>query len=174
MGAIEDLRDLVSEVPAAQQEVTAEEFEAFYKAQHGGSTEVEIRTDLSLVRLSAGMYENGKPTNRIININRPWDIRVYFGLTGDLYKLICGKWCVSVNFESIGPGREFRLTHPEFYFDCHHQYWCVRIPGRGVLPTDCTTPYKVVVTVAAKSKCDEPVAILGFVGLPEVQFYDAH
>jgi hypothetical protein len=166
MGVIEKL----VKVPEALNEV---QFEELCKKPYAGQTEVQIDTGLSFFKLYAGVYENGVPTNRIININKPWEIKVAFGLSGPLKELICGKWCVDVNFESIGPGNEYRLTHPEIDFSCHDDYWCVTIPGAGVVPTDCGTPYKLVATVMYHSMCDKPAGIVGFYELPLIEFYAA-
>lgn len=161
----------VRSVEASNRPVTAEEIEVVAKSSHGAHTEIELDTELSFIKLHAAIYEDGKPTNRLINVNKPWEVRVYFGITGPLQEMICGKWCVSANFESIGPGEEFRLKHPDFYFDCHQQYWCLRIPGK-VDPTACGDPYRVTVTVRAISKCDTPLGIIGFATLPEVLFFE--
>jgi hypothetical protein len=150
--------------------VSEEQFKALCDGQYKGTTEIEIKTGLNFLKLNAELYENGKPTNGIINANQPWEVRVSFGIDGPLKELICGYWCVEAHFESIGEGPEYHLSVPKFEFDCHRKYWCVKVPGR-VDPDKCSSPYKVVVTVAALSKCHKPVAILGFVELPLVQFY---
>jgi len=162
-----------TEVAQSQQSISEERFAECYRAGTPGNTEVELKTGLNLIRLYAGVYENGEPTNGIININKPWDVRVSFGLVGPLREIICGKWCVSANFESIGPGQEARVVHPDFDFSCKHHYFSVRLPGPKLDPTKCTTPYKIAVTVAARSHCGKPVGILGYVELPLVQLYAA-
>jgi hypothetical protein len=138
---------------------------------HNAKTEVEIETGLNLIRLYAGVYEGGVPTNGIINVTKPWDVRLSWCLTGPLKQLVCGTWCVNVHFESIGEGEEFSLKGPEFKFGCEQDCYSVCIPGRSVKPDDCSTPYKVVATVQYKSMCGKPGAILGFVEFPMMQFY---
>lgn len=138
---------------------------------YDGKAEVQLRTGLNLIRLYAGMFENGAPSNGIINVAHPWDVRVSWSLVGPLKPVICGSWCVSVHFESIGEGREFTLRHPEFKFDCNHDCFNIRIPGSGIRPEDCSTPYKAVVTVQYKTMCGRPGPIVGFVEYPVVQFY---
>ena len=152
-----------TEVAQSQEPISEAHFEELRHADFAGRTEVKLNTGLNLIRLYAGVYENGKPTNGIMS----------FGLVGPLKEILCGKWCVSVDFESIGPGYEFRTSHPEYDFNCKHGYWSLRLPGPRIDPTKCTTPYKIVVTVAARSHCGKPVGILGFVELPLVQFYAA-
>lgn len=175
MGTMNELEKVVetTEVAQGHEPITEAHFEELRHADFAGRTEVKLNTGLNLIRLYAGVYENGKPTNGIINVNQPWDVRVSFGLVGPLKEILCGKWCVSVDFESIGPGYEFRTSHPEYDFNCKHCYWSLRLPGPRIDPTKCTTPYKIVVTVAARSHCGKPVGILGFVELPLVQFYAA-
>lgn len=172
MGELENFTETAA-APEDRQEIAEAQFEQLLKTDFAGKTEVELKTGLNLIRLYAGVYENGRPTNGIINVNKPWDVRVSFGLVGPLREIICGKWCVSVNFESIGPGHEFRVEHPEYDFNCKHYYWSLRFPGPRLDPTKCTTPYKIVVTVAARSHCGKPVGILGHVELPLVQFFAA-
>jgi hypothetical protein len=166
MGVIEKLVKVPEPLTAAQ-------FDELCKKPLACVSEVEIKTGLNFFVISAEVYENGNPTNGIININNPWEIRVAFGLKGPLKELICGKWCVDVNFESFGPGNEYRLTHPEFEFNCQNDYWYVTIPGSDVDPTDCGTPYKLVATVAYHTACDKPAGIIGFCELPLVEFYAA-
>jgi hypothetical protein len=175
MGVMDEVAKLAEtiETPENRQEITEAHFEELLKADYAGKTEVELKTGLNFIRLHAGVYENGRPTNGIINVNQPWDVRVSFGLVGPLREIICGKWCATVDFESIGPGHEFRVSHPEFDFNCKHRYWSLCFPGPKLDPTRCTTPYKMVATVAARSHCGRPVGILGYVELPIVQFYAA-
>ena len=160
--------------PVQVPELTETQFEELVKGYHDKcKAEVEIDAGLNLVRLYAGVYEGRKLTNGIINIAKPWDVRVSWCLVGPLKDLICGKWCVSVHFESIGEGREFDLHYPEFHFDCRSKCFDVRIPGRALRPDDCSTPYKVVVTVLYKTLCGEPGPIAGFCEFPVMQFYHA-
>ena len=153
--------------------ITEAQFTDLCKSPLASVTEVDVKPGLTLFGLYAEVYENGQPTNRIINVNQPWEIRVAFGLKGPLKELICGKWCVDVYFESIGPGREFRLTHPEIDFNCSNGYWYVTIPGPVLETTDCGVPYKLVATVAYHSMCGKPAGIVGFSELPLIEFYSA-
>jgi len=166
---------VMTEVPAVP-EISEAEFEDLAKryteCKHCKS-EVEIDTGLNLIRLYSAVFEEGKQTNGIVNVNKPWDVRVSWCLVGPLRELICGKWCVTAHFESIGKGEEFELHYPEFRFDCHNKCFDVRIKGREVHPDNCSNPYKIVVTVAYLSDCDRPAGILGYCELPIVQFYHA-
>ncbi len=171
MGVMNELQgQAVIEADAANQPVTKEVVVDLFKKGAGAHTEIDVKTDLSFVKLYAEIYEDGKPTNRIVNVNKPWEVRVYFGIEGPLQEMLCGKWCVDASFESTGPGPEFRIKHPHFYFDCHQNYWCVSLPGK-MSPDYCGDPYEVTVSVRAISKCGKPLAIIGFVELPEVLFY---
>ena len=173
MGVMHELVEAETAVPTEAPDFTEERFEELAKGYHDCKSEVEVKTGLSLIRLYAGVYEGRNPTNGIINVANPWDVRVSWCLTGPLRELICGTWCVSVHFESIGEGREFTLHYPEFEFNCHHKCYSVRLPGRGIRPDDCSTPYKPVVTVAYKTMCGKPGPIIGFCEFPVIQFYDS-
>ena len=174
MGVMNELIEAEAPEVIEGPDITEARFAELAKGYEGrGKTEVEIDTGLNFVRLYAGVYEGRRLTNGIINVAKPWDVRVQWCLVGRLKDLICGKWCVSVHFESIGEGREFTLHYPEFHFDCHHECFYVRIPGRGLRPDDCSTPYKVVVTVLYKTLCNKPGPIVGFVDFPVIQFYHA-
>lgn len=161
-------------VKVAATEMTKEAVAAFAKEEYVGKTEVKINTGLSFVELYAGMFENGEHTNGIININEPWELKVAFGLCGPLKELICGYWCVTAHFESIGNAPEFDITvEPHIYFDCSKSHWCVRIPGPQLDVAHCGRPYKVGVTVAYKSHCHRPAGIIGYVELPMTEFFRA-
>lgn len=134
-------------------------------------TEVDIRGTLYLRPLYSGIYENGKHTNCFINTYHPWDVRCWWCLDGTLRDCICGIWCVSAHFESIGDGPEFNLRYEDIKFDCHNRCWHVRIPGRGIDPDHCADPYKVAVTVAYRTLCERPAPIVGHCELPLVTFY---
>lgn len=150
---------------------TKARFEKLAKGYCDGKTEVELKTGLNLIKLYAGVFEGSNPTNCIINVANPWDVRVSWCLTGPLKELICGKWCAAVHLESIGDGKEFTLKFPHFDFNCAQECFSVCIPGGGIEPDDCGTPYKAVVTVTYESMCGKAGPICGFVELPMLQFY---
>ena len=155
-------------------EITEAEFKELTKSAelYDCSTEAPVPCSLKL-SLYAGIYEEGHPSNRIINVNKPWDTRVWWSLSGSLRESLCGYWCVAAHFESIGVGAEFNLDIPHFKFDCHHYHWSVVIPGKGIKPDDCTSPYEVIATVSYRNLCDKPGPIVGFCRLPPVQFFVA-
>src|SRR5262245_45898300 len=153
----------VAEKPLVQAPTVAEtEFAELVKVYCGekgtkGISEVEIDVGLNLIQLYGGVYEEGRLTNQIINVAKPWEVRLHWRLVGCLRELICGKWCVKVHFESIGTGNEFELgLQPDLHFDCHDKYFNVVIPGRELHPDECSTPYKVVATVIYESLCGKP------------------
>jgi len=139
---------------------------------HDCKTEAAVACDLGLY-MYAGIYERGEHTNCIINVHYPWEVRIWWHLYGSLRSCLCGTWCPCVSLESIGPGREFRLCYDEFKFDCNDNYWYGAIPGEGLEPDDCSSPYKLVATVTYKTLCDYPGPILGHCELPLVNFFHA-
>jgi hypothetical protein len=119
-----------------------------------------------------------KPT-QIIRIDSDWSVYVEWELVGHLSKMICGKWCLHVRLESMGPGPELKLPvgyNHELPLDpCgkgEYKY-LFRFP-KGTVPADaCSTPYKLVVTITYHNACGKAGPIAGFYEGPIIQFYDA-
>jgi len=153
-------------------EISEARFEELSRGSYNCKTEALIKCDLRLL-IYAAIYEEGRPTNCIINIRKPWDVRIWWCLLGSHRDTVCGYWCPTVHFESIGKGPEFDLHHHHIQFDCHHYCWEAIIPGKDINPSDCSTPFIVAATVLYKTMCEKPAPILGFCKLPVVQFYDA-
>jgi hypothetical protein len=58
----------------------------------------------------AAVYEQGGagPTN-IIRTDQNWGVIVKWKTSGSLVRMICGKWCLQMHLESMGPGPELTL-----------------------------------------------------------------
>jgi hypothetical protein len=130
--------------------------------------------------IEAEIYEQGgvQPTT-IIGINQDWRVDFKWSLTGPLAPLICGKWCLHVRLESIGPGHEYALpltcnevTVPLDPCGDGHYAYPFTVSKGTVKAEDCSVPYKVVATVTYLNACDRPGPIAGFVEGPIIQFYD--
>lgn len=173
MGSMHEMIEAQKQEAFKGPDFTEAKFKVLAEGYHQGKTEVEVKTGLNFIDLYAGVFEGDLPTNGIINIANPWDLRVSWRLTGPLREMICGMWCVALHLESIGEGKEFTLHAEEFEFNCNHRCYSVCIPGGGIEPSDCTTPYKVVCTVAYKSMCGKPGPIVGVCNLGLVQFYSS-
>jgi hypothetical protein len=149
------------------------EFERMSREHYDCHTEAAVPSDLKLI-LYAAIYEGDRPTNRVIDIKKPWEVRIWWCLRGGLRTSLCGYWCPSVHFESIGRAPEFDYMHKHVEFDCNHGCWKVVIPGSElhVDPSACSSPYEVAVTVTYLNKCEKPGPIAGFCVLKPVQFYE--
>jgi hypothetical protein len=138
-------------------------------------TTIDIPLDLYL-RLDSGVFQNGKEVKQV-DLNEDFYVGVYWCLLGGLAKSICVDWCLSVKFESMGPGEEFSLP---YVLETDRCRWCWRYRFSGqqikekvvVTAEECADVYRIIVVVTARDKCDkEPVGITGFCDLGVVQFY---
>lgn len=143
-----------------------------------GNFEVSLPAPYLDGEIYAEVYEVGgaRPTS-IIRTDQDWGINLHWDLKGSLAPFICGRWCVHVFLESMGPGPELKIdSNPkyipldpcgkgEYYFD-------FRVPRGRVTGEHCSTPYKLVVTVTYLTACDKPGPIAGFVEGPLIQFYE--
>lgn len=133
-------------------------------------------------RMQAELIENGQPSNNIIRVGYGTSaVRVHWWLRGPLAKSICGYWCVSARFESIGEGPEFRVDSDLIPLDpCGKGDYWTDIDLDGVVkPEHCSSVYKVVVTLTYKLPCKDshgkylPGPMAGHDELPLVQFYES-
>lgn len=133
--------------------------------------------------------EDGEVATRIVDANEPWAVDVYWELTGVLVPMICGKWCLRVFLESLGPdsfdkeiGYPLVELHPCLggRYEAH-----INVPKDFVKVEQCGTPYEAVVSLTYLTNCriraggDEqdhtsyrPGAIAAIVKLPTMQFFN--
>ncbi len=142
-----------------------------------GNLEVSLPQPYLGGEIYAKVYEvkGAKPTT-IIRTDQEWGVEVHWDLKGSLAPFICGEWCVHLCLESMGPGPELRLDHPHIPLNpCGDgEYDCdFRVKPYVVTGKDCSTPYKLVVTVTYLTACEKPGPIAGFVEGPLLQFYEA-
>lgn len=156
-------------------ELTKQKYDEYCRRGHDCFTEAAVDCDLGL-RMYAGLYENGKRTNRTINVNEPWSVRIWWSLHGSLRDCIAGYWCACAHFESIGGGAEFSLCAKDIEFYCKYPYpgWYVEIPGGSIDPKDCAKPFRLVTTLQYKTKCGDPGPIVGTCNLDLATFYYAN
>jgi hypothetical protein len=130
--------------------------------------------------ISGTIHEHGgvNPTT-IIRTDTNWAIHLQWKLTGALVPMICGKWCVHVYLESIGPGPELKLHDAigPHYIDLNPggngEYFSHFDVLKGTVTADhCSTPYKLVAAVTYLTSFGKPGPMAGFVEGPIVQFYD--
>jgi hypothetical protein len=145
-----------------------------------GKWEIALPDPALTGSISCDVYEEGgvEPTC-IIQYDQAWGVKIQWKIEGPLTKFICGTWCVSLHFESIGEGAEFNLTvpHDEIALDpCGNgQYWYdFKVPKGTIKKEHCGSLYKVVASVTYKTVCKKPGPMAGFCEGPTIQFYDAH
>lgn len=162
-------------------DVVNSSFERETVAEHSVAGTVEIDfPDFDLRAYLRGyVYEaDERPTNRIINIDEDWGVKLHWWLRGKWARTLCGYWCVGAHFESIGRGLEFRLPQSRETLieldpcgDGRYEY-DFRVPARFVKPEYCSSIYKIVLSLTYRTPCKKPGPIAGFVELPLVQFYE--
>ena len=143
-----------------------------------GNLEVSLPTPYLGGGISAEVYEVGgaRPAS-IIRADQEWGVTVHWQLKGSLAEFICGKWCLHLRLESLGPGPELKFdASQKIALDpCgngEYEYTFRIKPGR-IEARHCSIPYKPVVTVTYYTACDRPGPMAGFVELPILQFYEA-
>jgi hypothetical protein len=178
--------------PKGYREVTLDEntiatIEANTEKQHKitrqgieGSFEVNIQKPSLWGHIWGYVYETGVGPTNIIRADRPWGVEVEWCIYGNLVQFICGKWCLRLHCESMGPGEEFDLPTGrcgiEIPMDpCKCCYkGKIEVPAGTIKPEHCGTPYKLVVTVQYLTACKDRLgAVTGFVEFPVIEFYQA-
>lgn len=126
----------------------------------------------------------------VIDANEPWQVDVYWLLTGSLRHMICGNWCVKLFLESLGKDDlDLELANDEglialnpagsgFY---HARF---SVPANRIRTEHCGTPFQPVATVTYVSsykinphlpdndpRSYLPGPIAGFVPFPITQFF---
>jgi len=144
-----------------------------------GKFEVSLPHPQLFGEIYGEVYEVGgaSPTS-IIRTDQDWGVKIHWDLKGSLARFICGKWCIHLLLESMGPGPELKLDPHREYFpldpcgDGEYNFdFRVR---RGVVKAEhCSSIYKLVVAVTYITPCDKPGPIAAFVEGPLLQFYEA-
>lgn len=135
--------------------------------------------------IDATVHEHvGFPPTTIIRSDQVWGVYVKWKTSGTLVRMICGKWCLQVHLESIGPGPELRLPrrpvhipltpckrhkHPYTIYYKYH----LDIAAGTITPAHCGIPYKLVTSLTYIDICGKPGPIAGFVEGPILQFIRA-
>jgi hypothetical protein len=145
-----------------------------------GYFEVSGDPELLAGYITADVYEIGgvAPTN-IIRIDQDWRVHLEWQLKGSLKSMICGTWCIHLHLESIGKGPELDLPDPgpevqvplDPCGDGRYSYDFV-VKAGTVQPEHCSTPFKLVSTIAYENSCGLPGPMAGFVEGGILQFYD--
>ncbi|RMG94743.1 MAG: hypothetical protein D6706_13260 [Chloroflexi bacterium] len=128
--------------------------------------------------ISAAVHEHGgvSPTT-IIRTDTPASVHIKWRLEGPLASMICGKWHVHVNLESIGPGREYSLFDRDCQLDLNPggdgNYEChFDIPPGTVRAAHQGTPYKMVVTLTYRDPTGRPGPMAAYYEGPILQFFN--
>ena len=154
-----------------------------------GQFEVSLSDPALAGGIEAEVYEADGKTNSIIRADQDWEVRIKWYLEGTLVPFICGYWCVSLYFESMGSPKGPDHNEDEFDLRADHSikldpclkpdkdghvwyYYNFKVPKGTIKPGHCGRPYKVVSAVTYETVCDRPGPMAGFVEGPMVQFYD--
>jgi hypothetical protein len=154
-----------------------------------GKFEVSLSNPALGGGIEAEVYEVGgaAPTN-IIRADQDWGVNLKWYLKGTLVPFICGYWCVTLHFESIGSPKGPDHNEDEFDLhagyeikldpckkpDAHGHYWYeydFKVPKGKIKPGHCGRPYMVVAAITYKTMCNRPGPMAGFVQGPMIQFY---
>jgi hypothetical protein len=132
--------------------------------------------------IDATVHEHGGfPPTTIIRSDQVWGVHVRWATSGTLVRMICGKWCLQVHLESIGPGPELRLPRKpvhipldpcgkhKYPYTVHYKYH-LDIPAGTITPAHCGIPYKLVTSLTYIDYCGKPGPIAGYVEGPIMQF----
>jgi hypothetical protein len=133
----------------------------------------------------------------LIRNDQPFTVRLHWKIHGQLVKYICGKWCCTLHFESIGTGIEFDLppgpdhkpqplhNNEQHFVGCVEyekndgwaHFWCdIEVEGDTIPDPHCGKPYLVRATVQYLTDCDTPAhpspgPMFGTVKLDELVFF---
>ena len=143
-----------------------------------GNFEVSLPEPYLGGEIYAEVYEVGgaRPTT-IIRTDQEWGVKLHWDLKGSLAPFICGRWCVHLFLESMGPGPELKLDANPDYIPLdpcgNGEYdFDFRVRRGVVTGRHCSNPYKLVATITYLTACDKPGPIAGFVEGPMLQFYE--
>ena len=137
--------------------------------------------------MHAYVYEKGFPEGEhdaktIIACDEEWYVKVKWHIWGKLHHHLCGKYCVCVYLESIGPGKDYSLDcdgngQPCMYIlmnPCGDGYYEARctIPANTIDCGDCGQLYEVAVTLTSFDACGNPGHIAAYCKGPTLMFYE--
>lgn len=118
--------------------------------------------------LTADFIAGGPDPVNIIKVNQDAKVVVKIDFEGsDLARLLCLEWCVTVAFESIGPGKEFKLPsvrRKQTVCDSSKIEITVSIPANSfeLEQNDCGTTHIMAVNVLALDNCGKPTPFSGY------------
>lgn len=149
----------------------AETAESLELGRHRKKCEVEIVPPPGLrATLEASAHEGDPvlPPTDIISDKQELLVKVKWCVQGDLRRHLCGTWCVSVAWESCGPGPEQQADPKRVPFDpCLPDDRCYETEFRfppGTLPAgDCGTIYCLCVTLSSEVTCPDGTRYAGLI-----------
>ena len=170
----------LDEKQIAATEATTEELHKVTRQGIEGTFEVCLPSPSLWGRIWGSVYEEGCPPANIIRADKQWGVHVGWCVYGNLVPFMCGKWCLRLHAESIGPGEEFDLPKercskevPMDPCKCCYEERILVNPGI-IKPEHCGIPYKLVLTVQYLTACkDRPGPVTGFVEFPVIEFYQS-
>jgi len=126
-----------------------------------GSFETDLEPALSGF-ISANIHDEVEPYSRYVSIieaNDYWYVTANWSLNGSVRKMICGKWCVRLFLESLGPDNlDLELTNDEGLIPldpCGNGEYTAHFnvkPGT-VRAEHCGTPFQPVLSVSYLTNC---------------------
>jgi hypothetical protein len=137
---------------------------------------------------SQNPIDDDTPGSSNVNVNQPFQIDVYWNLTGPLIPAFCGNWAVTVFFESMGPDDyDFQLTaDPNVSYSCPQDpvndrnkrayHVSIIVPAGSYVQVDPQrgTPYELNISLALLATCDNlPTGIVGSIALEDILFFSA-
>ena len=128
--------------------------------------------------INVSTSEDGISPTDIVFPGETFNVYVNWELHGSLEHIICGKWCVCLDFECVGAGPEYDVDEICKYieFDCHqHGVFGTKFEVRvGDIPDTskdrCSIVCRLFVTVSLVDNCGKPARVAGFCEGPLVQF----
>ena len=142
------------------------------------------------VAQSQNPIDDDTPGSSNVNVNQPFQIDVYWNLSGPLIPAFCGSWAVTVFFESMGPDDyDFQITaDPNIDYGCasdplnnrnQRAYHVSIIVPQGTVQVGqlSGTPYELNVSLSLlATQCPNdgnPTGIVGSIALEDILFFSA-
>ena len=119
---------------------------------------------------------SGVPSDRIIRVGDPFNVRFRLELTGPGWQCMGGDWVFDVRFDEQGGPADFKLSSVlpadaltvKNWKGCDRQ--CVELTYPVPANTIAESVYEITTTFRLYC-CDKPAAIVGFEPLEEYQWY---